>query len=249
MKKVLLLTLTASLLLAAPATASIEDYSDVDPYSMDHDDLAEAFIDLRANYNALFEVYRDYLMKYGLDGPDETEAETDGETGPKVPVEEATAGMLVAEDDFTGDKSFYSTKTHVDEGRYIGTVTSRPPFYSWLNQDGSTGEVTIAVKYQYYSDDWIFFDQVHLKTGDTTYDFDLSHIISNHEVKDGGKVLEYYNIKPGSDMISAFRDLVANGSGKLRFEGRSYHKDYDISQEAIEGLEEILNAYDAINGL
>ena len=250
MRRLLFATLAACLVLAAPAAAKIGDYDDVDPYSMERDELAEMFIDMREDLNALLQTYVEHLQECMLGNKsEETESEQQAGTVTKVTVEEATAGMLVGYDDFTEDTTYYSTYLYAEKNDTIYEREKRTYFMVWIKQDGKTGKVTPIFKFQYYGDDWILFDKVYLKTGGEMYDFDLSHILSNTDVLDDASVFETYSVKPGNNMITAFRNAAKNGEAALRYEGSHYYVDHTLSAEQIAALKETFEAYDAINGL
>lgn len=117
-------------------------------------------------------------------------------------------------------------------------------FYNYigLKDDGQAWKRLLI---RYHGDDWLFINEIIIKTDNNTYTIDASDSKRDHNAD----VWEWIDITESSVEEAIIHDIINSNKTKVRFIGSQYHHDWILPKNAIKGLQEIedyhykLNAY------
>lgn len=169
-------------------------------------------------------------------------------------IKNATDGLLVNSDEMTGESFYYSPSDHyLDEARGLALESiyydNKPyflPFTVHLKQNGT--DVKVIIKIEWDGDDWIFFDKLLIKTSARdTATLNIPSYEKEEKVLDSGSVVERYYYRADDTMLEYLRSAAATGSCTIRLSGQTYYQT-DLAPESIAAINDIMTAYDAING-
>lgn len=160
--------------------------------------------------------------------------------------------MLCKVDDFSGNAFYYSPSGYEAETfnglptTLYTTIDRNSPYGVYIFYDKSDDEYSLTVVFSYEGSDWIFFDEVLIKTGDNIDTIDLSHIKSSRDV-DGGTVSEKYYVGPGKSLLEAMEKMVSAGEATIRLRGSGGYNDYTIDASMIQATADTLSVYNQLN--
>jgi len=100
---------------------------------------------------------------------------------------------------------------------------------------------------QYYAEEWLFFESVQFVIdGKASY---YTPINKETDSGDGGHIWEWFDDK----LTDADKDLIyalANAkSAKMKFNGKQYYKEKNITQEQVKSIRQSLELYNAMGGV
>lgn len=139
----------------------------------------------------------------------------------------------------------------VDEFKGITWVTHKSEpvlakkmaLYFGLKNDSAASH-PLRLKFQYYSDDWLFVKSVSIKADDQT--FDLGTVDFERD-NSGGSIWEW-----SDDPINNFKMLDAVLSAKkvvIRFDGRQYYDDFILPDAQKAAMRDVLLAWGRYGGV
>ena len=177
-------------------------------------------------------------------------SEYNSDTIDQAKIDELTSDLLVYNDDFDGDSTYYSKFTHEDyNGSPTPSLNYNNIFYYepfeirlYRNSEG----FRLVFVFSYRGKQWLFFELVRIKVDDEIYDFDLSSFKIHRKVLDDGKVIEYAAIHPNSDLIEMFRKAYQSKNLTIRFVGKDNTFTYEAPEETLNAIEEIITIYDQV---
>ncbi len=119
-------------------------------------------------------------------------------------------------------------------------------FHLYLGKE-KTEKPWLRVKIQYTSDDWLFIKSYVIKTDSNSYTISTSY---GEVEKDNGSgdIWEWYDVPMDNRLFKIVKDVINSKTVKLRHNGKQYYKDRTISEKEKQGLQNILDAYEALGG-
>lgn len=105
----------------------------------------------------------------------------------------------------------------------------------------------LRFRIQYASDDWLFIEGYVIKTDNETYTISTSYGEVEKDNGSGG-IWEWYDVSMNNRHYVMIKDIISSKSVKIRHNGRQYYKDRTITSKEKQGLQNILNAYEALGG-
>ena len=103
----------------------------------------------------------------------------------------------------------------------------------------------LCLKYNYTGDNWIFIDEIIIATDYNKFNkqFSFFDITRDNDTD----VWEYYNTADLSDVdIEMLREMAESSKVIVRFEGKDYYTDYELSYDDKVAIQQILDAYDTL---
>ncbi len=136
-------------------------------------------------------------------------------------------------DDVTGDCFYYDQKSPPTLFR-----TGLMPYIYRSKNDLPSLRLRIV----YRADDWLFVDQVTIKA--KAY---INELPARKWKRDNGngEIWEWSDEEVTIVELDALKELVAAGSGKMRFNGKLYYNDKPIGARDIAAIKNVLTAYEA----
>lgn len=115
---------------------------------------------------------------------------------------------------------------------YIGTKTDSKP---WLR-----------LKMSYEGDNWIFFEKAYLSYDGQTLELPFNQYSDKKSDNGyGGRVWEWIDISISNETIAFLKEMVKGKTLKMRLSGK-YTETRTLSYSEVEGLKDILLAYDVL---
>lgn len=104
----------------------------------------------------------------------------------------------------------------------------------------------LRFKFQYYSDDWLFFSKIQFAIDGKAFEYIPSD--TETDSGDGGHIWEWFDqslTQSDKDLISA---LANAKSAKMKIIGRQYHDTKEITQGQIISIKRTLDLFNALGG-
>jgi len=111
-----------------------------------------------------------------------------------------------------------------------------------------SGTITpLRLAVQYASDDWLFITKAFAKADKTRIDFPQESGFSGWERDNGsGGIWEWSDVPvTGASDIAAVRAMAEAKSVTVRYEGKQYYNDRNLSAKQLKGMREVIAAYEA----
>ncbi|MBL7075490.1 hypothetical protein ISS37_09675 [candidate division KSB1 bacterium] len=150
----------------------------------------------------------------------------------------ATSKMRKSYDDIQG-VTFYRDKTTTEHTDYFG-------FFLYIGKR-KLSNPWLRFRIQFTSGDWLFIQSYIIKVGDKSFTIAPSY----GEIKrdsGGGRTWEWYDTSVNSYIYNMIKAIISNKSAIVRYNGRNYHKDFDIDRLEITALKNVLDVYEALGG-
>lgn len=149
-------------------------------------------------------------------------------------------------DDFRELTFYYSTNTsRVISDNEVNSKVDNGMYLYMPHKDDSTS-LRVVLKYHGY--DWIFFNEVQIKTGGKIYDFPIVEDDIKRDVG-GSKVLETYDTGVTDDILDILNKIKENNDCTIRFSGEKTNT-VEMTAEELQGIIDVLSAYEDIqNGI
>lgn len=107
-------------------------------------------------------------------------------------------------------------------------------------QDGRTW---LRFKFYYTADDWLFINKVLVKTDDDKKVFDNLAFSRDHS---GGIIWEWRDTSATEDDIELIERIISSDEADVRFYGKQYYRDRNISPEQKQRLKNMLEVYEML---
>ena len=110
-----------------------------------------------------------------------------------------------------------------------------------------TGKPWLRFRIQYTADHWLFIESYVIKTDNDSYTISTSY---DEVEKDNGAmgIHEWYDVAMNNRLYNIVKDVIKSKNVKLRHNGKQYYNDRSISEKEKQGLQNILDAYEALGG-
>lgn len=124
--------------------------------------------------------------------------------------------------------------------------TNYNSFHLYMGQKEG-GKPWLRFRIQYTADDWLFIESFVIKTDYTSHTISTSYgqVETDHG---SGKIWEWYDVKMDNRLYSIVIEIIESKSVKLRCNGKQYYKDRTLSAKEKQGLQNVLDAYEALGG-
>lgn len=128
---------------------------------------------------------------------------------------------------------------HPNQPKYLN---SRSTAYLYIGKRGAVGRPWLRMKVQYASSDWLFVKRVT-----AWHDGIKEPLISgNFERDNNSTIWEWMDVSPDDYQVAILRSLANAEEAILRFEGRQYRKDVNLSAGDKKAIREVLRAYEVM---
>jgi hypothetical protein len=150
----------------------------------------------------------------------------------------ATKKLRTKYDDMKGITWYYDKSTP--------QYTNYNSFHIYMGQENK-GKPWLRFRIQYAADNWLFIGSYIIKTDNQSYTISTSY--GDVETDHGhGGIWEWYDVSFTSNYYSIVKDIIKSKNVKLRCIGTQYYKDRTITEKEKQGLQNILDAYEALGG-
>jgi len=150
----------------------------------------------------------------------------------------ATKKLRTKYDDIKGITWYYDKGTP--------QYTNYNSFHLYMGKEKSA-KPWLRFRIQYTADDWLFIESYVIKTDNDSYTISTSH--GEVETDNGsGGIWEWYDVTIDNRLYNIIKDVINSKTVKLRYNGKQYYKDRTITTMEKQGLQNILDAYEALGG-
>jgi hypothetical protein len=150
----------------------------------------------------------------------------------------ATKKLRTKYDDIKGITWYYDKGTP--------QYTNYNSFHLYMGKE-KTGQPWLRFRIQYTADDWLFIQSYVIKTDNDSYTISTSYgeVETDHG---SGDIWEWYDVPMDNSLYNIVQDVIKSKSVKVRHNGKQYYKDRTITQKEKQGLQNMLDAYEALGG-
>ena len=106
-------------------------------------------------------------------------------------------------------------------------------------------QVWLRLKMSYNGDDWIFFERAYLSYDGNTREISFNEYQDKESDNSGGEVWEWIDVSVDDYLLTFLREMVNGKSIKMRLSGK-YTKTRNLSVNEIQGIKDVLLAYDVL---
>lgn len=132
-------------------------------------------------------------------------------------------------DEFDDLTFYYDKRTPVYANRNF--------IYPYIGRKGDT--YWLRLKFQYSADDWLFINQIRIKTDNNEYE-----IYANFERDNSAEIWEWHDMSPSDDEIMMLRDMAISKGTMVRYIGSQYRKDRTITAREKDIIKKTLGIYE-----
>lgn len=119
-------------------------------------------------------------------------------------------------------------------------------FHLYMSKSkNSTPNLRFAI--QYTASSWLFIESYIIKTDNNSYTITPTRKELERDNGYGG-IWEWYDVLLDKRMYHIIKDVIQSKNAKIRYNGKQYYDDKTISQKEKMGLQNILDAYEALGG-
>lgn len=150
----------------------------------------------------------------------------------------ATKKLRTKYDDIKGITWYYDKGTP--------QYTNYNSFHLYMGKE-KTGKPWLRFRIQYTADDWLFIQSYVIKTDNDSYTISTSYgeVETDHG---SGDIWEWYDVPMNNRLYNIVKDIIKSKTVKLRHNGKQYYKDRTITEKEKQGLQNMLDAYEALGG-
>jgi hypothetical protein len=106
---------------------------------------------------------------------------------------------------------------------------------------------TLNLQIQYKSDTWLFIESYMIKTDHSLHTINTRY--GDIQMDNGlSGIWEWYDIPLDAATFKIIEDIINSKTVKLRYQGKQYFKDRDLTANEIQALKNILDAYESLGG-
>ncbi len=168
----------------------------------------------------------------------EEKAKIEKEKAEKERLANATKKLRTKFDDIKGITWYYDKGTP--------QYTNYNSFHLYMGKE-KAGKPWLRFRIQYTADDWLFIQSYVIKTDNDSYTISTSY--GEVETDNGsGEIWEWYDVPMNNKLYNIVKDVIKSKQVKLRHNGKQYYKDRTITEKEKQGLQNILDAYEALGG-
>lgn len=138
-------------------------------------------------------------------------------------------------DDINGTTWYYNPYfTHYNNSNHVSLYMGK----------GKSGKPWLRLKMSYYGDGWIFFDHAYLSYDGNTLEIPFNEY-DDKKTDNYTECWEWIDVAVSDKILNYLKELVNGKSAKMRLSGK-YTKTRDIPQKEIDGLRDVMLAYDVL---
>jgi len=165
-------------------------------------------------------------------------AKIEKEKAEKERLANATKKLRTKYDDIKGITWYYDKGTP--------QYTNYNTFHLYMGKE-KTGNPWLRFRIQYTADDWLFIQSYVIKTDNDSYTISTSYgeVETDHG---SGDIWEWYDVPMNNRIYNIVKDVIKSKTVKLRHNGKQYYKDRTITEKEKQGLQNMLDAYEALGG-
>lgn len=165
-------------------------------------------------------------------------AKIEKEKAEKERLANATKKLRTKYDDIKGITWYYDKGTP--------QYTNYNSFHLYMGKE-KTGKPWLRFRIQYTADDWLFIQSYVIKTDNDSYTISTSYgeVETDHG---SGDIWEWYDVPMNNRLYNIVKDVIKSKTVKLRHNGKQYYKDRTITEKEKQGLQNMLDAYEALGG-
>lgn len=165
-------------------------------------------------------------------------AKIEKEKAEKERLANATKKLRTKYDDIKGITWYYDKGTP--------QYTNYNSFHLYMGKE-KTGKPWLRFRIQYTADDWLFIQSYAIKTDNDSYTISTSYgeVETDHG---SGDIWEWYDVPMNNRLYNIVKDVIKSKTVKLRHNGKQYYKDRTITEKEKQGLQNMLDAYEALGG-
>jgi hypothetical protein len=168
----------------------------------------------------------------------EEKAKIENEKAEKERLNNATKKLRTTYDDMNEITWYYDKSTP--------HYTNYNSFHLYMGK-GKNGKPWLRFRIQFAADSWLFIEGYTIKTDNQSYTIDTSYGEVERDNGHGG-IWEWYDVSMSDRLYRIIKDVASSKSVKIRHKGQQYHKDRTITLREKQGLQNILDAYEALGG-
>ena len=105
----------------------------------------------------------------------------------------------------------------------------------------------LRFRIQYTGSEWLFIEKYIVKADTSTFIINTKYGEVERDNKNGA-VWEWYDINMDNDNYTIIKNIISSRTIKLRYSGKHYYFDRVINSTEKKGLQNILDAYEAMGG-
>jgi hypothetical protein len=149
-----------------------------------------------------------------------------------------TKSLKTKYDDVKGISWYYDKRTPA--------YTNYNSFHLYMGKEKS-GRPWLRFRIQYAADDWLFIESYIVKTDTRSHTIETTYgeVETDHG---SSEIWEWYDVPMSNELYYVVVDVIDSKAAKLRCNGRQYYKDRTITASEKQGLQNILDAYQALGG-
>lgn len=150
----------------------------------------------------------------------------------------AATGKMRSETDAVRGITFYSDKTTTE----YNDVNS---FHLYIGKNES--RIWLRLRIQYTADDWLFIENYVIKADDQRFDIAPDYFAIERD-NAYGAIWEWYDGAVERKDIRMVQAIIASKNTTLRYNGKQYYVDREITAAEKQALQNVLDAFVALGG-
>lgn len=119
-------------------------------------------------------------------------------------------------------------------------------FHIYIAQMGKS-KPYLRFQTQYTGDDWLFIENYIIKTETESFTIEPEYGKVNRDNGYSG-VWEWYDAFVDDKIYNIISNIIQSKNVRLRYNGKQYYKDRNMSNSEIQGIKNVLDAYEAMGG-
>ena len=215
-------------LIDAIGTVTINSKDAIEAAEKAYKDLSIKEKDLVTNYLTLV------VARNSLTTAQENQAKKQAEEKEKA--KKDALSKLVADYDEVQEVTFYYASVQPE---YIDERCFALPYLAISD----SGNAWLCLMTNYTGEDWIFYDELLIKTDDKKYTRDFEYFDIEHD-NDNGVVWEVYNEPAKDSDINWLKDVSNSNNAIIRFQSDDKCYDLTVSDSDKNAIKQVLNAYE-----
>lgn len=120
-------------------------------------------------------------------------------------------------------------------------------FHIYFGKKDDSGP-SLRLRIQYEDDNWLFIEKYIIKTDDDTYTIYTNYGDVNRD-NGGGRIWEWLDIPVSENQYEMLKSIATSEKAIIRHEGDQYYDDRTLSNKEKEAIKNVLEAYEALDGI
>lgn len=154
-------------------------------------------------------------------------------------IKESTASLVISKDEVES----ISWYTHKNSPK---SDASKALFIYFGRKNNN---VSLRLKITFTADDWLFIKGYIFNIDGVNYPLPISFFRDRKSDNSGGKIWEWVDLSVDAQAYAVLTKIAESKRTILRYEGKQYYSDRDVSNSEKQAISEVLIAYHALGGL